>query len=112
MVTGSLDKNAPELSILVRGNVVSTNADGIGSAISGILTKYQAQPWKCLKIDLKAVKMVDSVGLNLILALVRKLEGDNRSVRIFVKESAVKRVFQISKLDTVVPVITQKRGRW
>jgi anti-anti-sigma factor len=111
MVTGRFHKTAGELSVRVRGNIVSTNAERIGAAISGILKEHGTEAWRGLRLDLKSVKMVDSVGLNLILVLVRKLKADNRTVTIFVRESAVERVFQVAKLDTIVPVVRQIRDR-
>lgn len=92
----------PEQKILlvqVPGDLVSTNADQLRAALATTLNSETAPPWDRLRLELLAAKMVDSVGLNLIVTLVRVAQKFDRKVQVTYTNPNILRTFQFTRLD-------------
>ena len=111
MVTGELDEEQRTLSIRVRGDILSTNAEACLSSASDILRKERAKEWEKVSLDLNSARMVDSVGLNAIIGLVKNLQAQNKPVTVYISSAAVHRVFLFSRLDTIVNIVFKAKRR-
>ncbi len=111
MVSGELDRDSGSLSIKVKGDILSTNAEDCAASIGGILKKNAKTACRHLKLDLKSANMIDSVGLNMILGLIRNLQANGSEATIYISSPAVNRVFLFSRLNTIVNVVFKRRRR-
>lgn len=59
-----------------------------------------------LVLDLGGVAFIDSTGLGVVLGAVRRVRGAGGTIRLVVRESAVLRVFELTGLDQVLPILS------
>jgi anti-anti-sigma factor len=57
-----------------------------------------------LVVDLRSVSFLDSTALGLIVRAVRETEGRGGSIRIVLPGTTARRIFEITTLDSVLPV--------
>jgi len=99
---------AKTLSITVPGDVLSTNADALREKIFGLLESPAVRlgAWDTLSLDLSAAKMVDSVGLNLLVALVRAVKSRQAKIRAIIKSPNIHRTLLFTRLDREMELVT------
>jgi anti-anti-sigma factor len=102
-----LDLSAGTLSAIVPGDILSTTADTLRGALFDILESapIQAAKWNILKLDLTKARMVDSVGLNLIVSIVRAVKARDGTVEVTIGSANIQRTFSFTRLDKQVNVI-------
>lgn len=102
-----LDVREKTLRIEVPGDVLSTNADTLREEIFGLLdsTTVKQAAWDTLKLDLTAAQMVDSVGLNLIVAIIRAVKTRNGKVVTTIKSPNIHRTFLFTRLDKQMELV-------
>jgi len=61
--------------------------------------------WKLFRLDLAATKMVDSVGLNLIIGLLKSVQQRGAKMQILCANPNVHRTFLFTRLDQHVELI-------
>jgi hypothetical protein len=60
------------LTVTIPGDLTNTAAEPLRPSIYGVLEKQgNARTWKIFRLELTAAKMVDSVGLNFIVSLLK-----------------------------------------
>jgi len=96
-----LDLHEKVLSIAIPGDILSTNADALREELFGLLESPPVKngDWTLLKLDLTAAQMVDSVGLNLIVALVRVVKNRQANMETTISSSNIHRTFLFTRLD-------------
>lgn len=84
MITHQLDETGKVLRIDVAGDLLSTNFDAVNGQIQAILDAdaIQASGWSTLLLDLTAAKLIDSMGLNILVGLVKRVGAPPRNGRI------------------------------
>ncbi len=101
--------NAAEktLEITFPGDVLSTNADQLRTAILALLETepVKAAGWTTLKLDLTAAKMIDSVGLNLVVGLYKEAKKRNAKTSAFLRSANIQRTFIFTRLDAHIQVV-------
>ena len=102
-----LDPREKLLTLTIPGDILSTNADGLREEIFGVLESpaIKNAEWNTLKLDLKAAQMVDSVGLNLIVALIRAVQQRQVKIQTVISSSNIQRTFLFTRLDKQMEII-------
>ena len=67
---------------------------------------FSDQPRRAL-IDLSQVTFVDSTGLGVLVSLMKLMPGDG-ALAIVGAQQAVRRLFQITRLDSVLPLYASR----
>lgn len=85
------------------GDVVSTNANLHWTRIEPILQNVSAN--ELLEIDLRASRMVDSVGLNVIVRTIKTADSQNARVRLLIGNQSLKRICTFTRLDQKAEIV-------
>jgi anti-anti-sigma factor len=95
------------LEITIPGDIVSTNADQVRTDIMALLESEPvvASKFTMLKLDMSAAKMVDSVGLNLIVGVYKEAKKRNAATAAVLTSPNIQRTFYFTRLDTHIQVI-------
>lgn len=79
------------------GDVVSTTIEDLRQRLDAVSSGAAAnQP---LEIDLRATRLIDSVGLNLLVTVIKREQAGQRPVLIRVGHASVERILQFTRLD-------------
>ncbi len=109
MVKATHDPKENILTLEVAGDLVSTSAEPCAAEIDEWLARHKKKDWIRLDLDLRASRLVDSVGLNVVIGLVKRLQKQKKAVKVFIASPSVKRVFEFSHLSEHVEVHYKKR---
>jgi anti-anti-sigma factor len=84
MTTHKLDEASRTLKIEVAGDLLSTNYDLVNGEIQALLARddIRDNPWTVLFLDLSAARLIDSMGLNILVSLVKKVQAPPRNGRV------------------------------
>lgn len=99
--------DASALSVIIPGDILSTNADTLREELFGLLEtpEIKAAAWRTLKLDLTTAQMVDSVGLNLIVSLLRAVKARQGNVEAAIRSANIHRTFVFTRLDRQITVV-------
>jgi len=102
-----LDHVAGVLNVIIPGDILSTNASVLREDLLGLLESAPIQTafWEILKLDLTRAQMVDSVGLNLIVTVVRAVKARNGKVAALIRSANIRRTFAFTRLDQQIHVV-------
>ena len=67
--------------------------------------KRLENPLQRIDLDLSRATMVDSVGLNLIVSVIKHVKGRDGSVRFLIGNNNVERTFRFTRLDSQAEVV-------
>lgn len=98
----------PDLLIVrVPGDLVSTGAQSLRREIDLLLPPAggAAPPWHTLRLDLSKAKMIDSVGLNLIVGLFKRLQARGLKLQIAYADPNVFRTLTFTRLDQHIELV-------
>jgi anti-anti-sigma factor len=95
------------LALKVSGDLVSTNAEAFRTEVGGILASADSagRKWVLFSLDLTAAKMVDSVGLNLVVALLKRVQERGAKLQVTYSNPNVLRTFVFTRLDKHVEML-------
>lgn len=99
------------LSAKLEGDVVNTNVKKHGESLDSQIGKAEGKDWQVLSLDLTGAQIVDSVGLNFLMTLVKRLREEEKTVHVTISSTSVQKVFEFSRLDRVVEVTFKKKRR-
>ena len=105
-ITHQLDTSVGILSVTIPGDILSTNADTLRDELFGLLESPEIKTgaWQILKLDLTTAQMVDSVGLNLIVSLIRAVKARQGTVEAAIRSANIHRTFMFTRLDRQITV--------
>jgi anti-anti-sigma factor len=89
------------------GDLTSTNAAGLRARLQPIL-EPDAGPdlgWQTIRLELNSTRMVDSVGLNLVVAILRAAQKTGRKMQVTYTNPNILRTFQFTRLDQYIELI-------
>ena len=103
----TLDPVAGVLTLTVPGDILSTNADPLREQIFQLLGSEAIgqAAWGKLQLNLTAARMVDSVGLNLVVALIKAVKQRGATVQVNLANKNVQRTFMFTRLDQQVDLV-------
>ncbi|MFT4688710.1 MAG: STAS domain-containing protein [Verrucomicrobiia bacterium] len=94
----SYDTHTGQLSLEFSGDVLSTNVKEYRRAAFEQIAALNGD-LKQIQLDLAAANIVDSAGLNLLVAIVRRAESKNARVKARISSDHVRRTFSVTRLD-------------
>jgi anti-anti-sigma factor len=105
----SLNEASRQLTVHLPGDLTSTNAAAVRETLSSVLNADTEKPalWHTLRLELAGAKMVDSVGLNLIVSLLRAVQRLNGRMQVVYSSPNVLRTLQFTRLDKHIELIKQ-----
>ena len=109
----TLDSNTGVFNFVINGDLTSTTAGPLRQEISGLLDNPsgKAVPWKILRLDLSTAKMVDSVGLNFIVTVLKSVQTNGAKLEIVYGNPNVHRTFLFTRLDKHATLISGTPGK-
>ena len=95
------------LSVTIPGDLLSTNAEQTRIEIFALFETEAVKTagWTTLQVDLTAAKMVDSVGLNLIVAIYKEAQKRRAKTIAVISNPNIQRTFLFTRLDKHLQVI-------
>lgn len=110
MVTGQLDGRKRRLKVEVKSELTGTLAQPLREGISQIKREHPQDAWDALYLDVRNARVIDSMGLNWLLAESRSLRDMNKEFVIRVASPAIYRVLEFARFDKIA-VIKYRRRR-
>jgi anti-anti-sigma factor len=100
-------QTAGSLLFPVPGDLLSSNATELLSQLDDFLAAHEERNsnWNALELDLRRASMVDSVGLNFLVALHKRLHADGKKLRIRTVSDSVQRILRFTRVDKYAEVI-------
>ena len=100
-MTNGLENELTTFTIRVPGDLLSTTVEAVRGEFAGLLAGSAGQPGAKQKInlDLTAANAVDSVGLNLIVTLLKAVQKNGGQMRVTCRNPNVHRVLLFTRLD-------------
>lgn len=99
-----VERDNRTLRLIFPGDVLNTNVARLKEQAQSALAAAGAT-WEWLEADLSAAKMVDSVGLNLLVSLIKSAQQQNRKTRIRTGSQHVRRALKFTRLDQMAEVV-------
>jgi anti-anti-sigma regulatory factor len=89
------------------GDVLSSNALDLRASVQALLDSEGADPdkWDLLEIDLRRARMVDSVGLNLLVQLLKVAGERGKNLRVRINSLSLQRMFRFTRLDRHAEIV-------
>jgi anti-anti-sigma factor len=106
--TGTSPKSDPNpLTIAVEGDLVSTTAAAVRREIDRLLVSLGGDwpPDAAVKLDLTRAKMIDSVGLNLVVGLLKAVQKQGGRLQVAYADANVSRTLTFTRLDKQLELV-------
>lgn len=98
MTSGST--NTPIVVCAASGDLTSTTAPAFrAEAEQKLASLSQEAAGSVLEVDLRNARMVDSVGLNLLVSLIKAMKERGGSVRILIAHPNIQRILTFTRID-------------
>lgn len=96
-----MSSGTPSLSCATAGDLTSTTAAAFRTMIDQkIAAATRDHPgWNLLELDLRAARMIDSVGLNLLVSVIKGVKEKGGSVRILIAHPNIQRILAFTRID-------------
>ena len=102
-----LNPQAQTLTLVFTGDVLSTNASNLRQEIFTLLESDEVKrtSWQTLDLDLTATQMIDSMGLNLLVSVIKLAR--NRSAKVVgrIASPNVQRALLFTRLNTQMELV-------
>jgi anti-anti-sigma factor len=101
------DANQKSLTVIVPGDVLSTNAEELRRGVFALLDSPEGSPTQCtvLTLDLTRAHMVDSVGLNLLVTFIRSMKERGGKVQALITSDNIERTFIFTRLNQMLELV-------
>lgn len=108
-MTHRLNREKRVLEVTLAGDLLSTNVAEIKKGLYALMDSEGSSKtaWDHLELDLRAARMVDSTGLNLLVSLVRILRGEGKAMRVRIASTHVDRAFRFTRMNQLAEVTLQ-----
>ena len=95
------DSDHHVLTVRAPGDLLSTNAEALRGEVSRLLEPVGHAPRRrtTIRLDLSAAAMIDSVGLNLVVALLKRCRQEGLNLEILYSSPNILRTFAFTRLD-------------
>ena len=94
-------------TVSLDGNILSTNVQEVRGQLTQALNdpRSAAGTLEVFELDLTRAQMIDSVGLNLIVWLLKAVRGRGTRLRLLIASVHVERTLQFTRLDQQAEVV-------
>ena len=95
------------LQLSLPGDVLSTGVPEFRRALAGILASADVREsdWKSIELDLARAKMIDSMGLNMLVSLLRAARERGGILRVAIHDRNLDRLFRFTRLTEHVEIV-------
>lgn len=103
----TINSQTSTLQLQIPGDITSTTAPPLRDELFGLLEHDLAsnnKAWHTLHLDLASAKMVDSVGLNLLVSIIRLIKEHGRKISCTVASQHVHRTMMFTRLDSMMQI--------
>lgn len=102
-----VEAQANTLTVSLSGNILSTNAQEVRTQLTHALNdpKSSAGTLEVFELDVTRAQMIDSVGLNLIVWLLKAVRERRARLRLVVASVHVERTLQFTRLDQQAEIV-------
>jgi len=100
----NLDHHTGIITVALAGDLLSTNADQFRAELGPLLDASPPE-WKTFRLDLARAKMVDSVGLNFIITILKTVQKHGAKMQIVYANRNVHRTLLFTRLDKHVELL-------
>lgn len=106
-MTTDLKLENQSLVLRVAADLTSTHVEALRGVIgqSLDLSDGGTQKWNTFILDLSAAKMVDSVGLNFVVTLLKRVQKRGAKMQVKYSSQDVMRTFAFTRLDQHVELV-------
>ena len=96
------------LTFVVPGDLISTTAEPLREEITALLedTAKPATAWHTFRLDLTHAKMVDSVGLNFIVTILKSVQKHGAKMQVVYGNQNVQRTLLFTRLDKHLELVS------
>jgi anti-anti-sigma factor len=104
----SINEAEKIIAVEISGDLTSTNAEALRQKLAPLLAPaVGSQPAACQQFRLSLInaRMVDSVGLNLIVSILRAVQAGGGKMQVCYGSQNVLRTFQFTRLDQHIELI-------
>lgn len=103
----TLETSNQSLTLVFPGDIVSTNAAALRQEAFAILESEVCSRanWQTLHLDLRAANMIDSMGLNLLVSVIKFAKNRGSRVTGQVVNANVQRTIMFTRLDTQMELL-------
>ncbi len=101
-IQARLDPRKGRLLVTIEDDVLSTTVPDLRRALLETLNAHHEAPWKALYLDMRAARMIDSMGINWLFAESVRLKELNKALVVRISSPAIHRVMQFAGLDRLV----------
>ena len=109
IISGRVDASKKRLLVEIKDEVTSTQVPRLRRGLIEILENADPSQWKALYLDMRAARMVDSMGVNWLYAETVRLSEFNKSLVLRISSPAINRVIQFAGLDKMVTLKFRRR---
>ncbi len=97
------------LVVVVDGDILSTTAETVRANFLQVMNSdgVKRATWDRLEIDLTRAKVIDSAGLNLVVAIVKAVKARGCAVLARITSKTIHRTFVFTRLDQQVQVVLE-----
>ena len=100
------------VSVTVPGDILSTNVGSVRQCLANPLQDLEAARGSFLfELDLQAARMIDSVGLNLLVWLIKNVQRLGGRTRLIIADINIDRTFQFTRLNQYAEVVHRGAAR-
>ena len=104
MTTSTSSLNSAVLKCAVAGDLTSTTVAEFRQVLDKTFSESPVG-WNTLMLDLSSCKILDSVGLNLLVGTVKRAKGQGASVKVTTSHPMVRRILTFTRLDQHVEIV-------
>ncbi len=102
----TLDSAGRALVVEFPGDVLSTNIDTLRTGVLELVDR-DADRWDVFEADLRHARMVDSMGLNMIVGLHKQLHARSKRLRIRTASAHLSRALRFTRMDQLAEVVEE-----
>jgi ABC-type transporter Mla MlaB component len=100
--------NSGVLKVIVSHDLVVPFVENLRKEIDSLLGEVNAEDWKTLELDLTATDRIDSLGLNLVIAVWNEVRKRNGRTAIIVREGNVQQSFCFTHLARQIDILVRQ----
>jgi len=96
-----------EITLVIGGNILSTNVQEVRQKVLDVLNQNETgNPlWKRLHLDLTAAQMIDSTGLNFLVAVTRHVKKRGIELKISVSSPNISKRINFIRLPRHAEIV-------
>jgi anti-anti-sigma factor len=109
IISGRVDPIKKRLLVEIKDEVISTQVPKLRRGLIEIIEKADPTDWKALYLDMRATRLIDSMGVNWLYAETVRISELRKSMVLRISSPAINRVIHFAGLDKMVTLKFRRR---